>query len=81
MTKFRVSGRNDLDRGEPEDGRSDATMDLVMKSATAATYIAMETARATTFELMERTENGKQNNRSQAPAPPRDRRSRMERKI
>jgi hypothetical protein len=79
MTEFRGSERSDLDAGEAGDGRSDAPMDMAMEMATAATSIAAETAGVTIFEPMERNENGKRRRRSEAPATPSDRRSRMER--
>jgi len=81
MTKFRVSGRSDLDAGEAGDGRSDAPIEVVMEMATVATSIAAETAGATIFELMERNENGKQRRRSEALAAPCDWRIQMERTI
>jgi len=56
-------------------------MDVAMEMVTAATSIAAETAGATIFEPMERNVNGKQRRRSEAPAAPRDWRSRMERTI
>ena len=69
MTEFKVSGR------------SDAPMDMAMEMAMAVTYIAVETAGATIFELMERNENGKWTRRSEAPVAPSDWRSHMERTI
>jgi len=54
---------------------------VAMEMAMAATAIAAETAGATIFEPMERIENGKRRRRSEAPAPPSDWRSRMERTI
>ena len=79
MAEFRGSERSDLDAGEGGDGRSDAPMDMAVEMATAATSIPAETAGVTVFEPMGRNENGKQRRRSQAPAMPRDWRSRMER--
>jgi hypothetical protein len=81
MTKFRVSGRSDVDAGEAGNGRSDAPLDVAMEMATAATSIAAETACATIFEPMERNENGKRRRRSEAPPAPSDWRSRMQRTI
>jgi len=49
MTKFRVSGRSDLDAGEAENGRSDAPMDVAMEMAMAARSIAAETAGVAIF--------------------------------
>jgi len=81
MSEARVSERIDLDMGEAGNRRSDAHMDVAMEMATAATSIAMETAGATIFELMERNENRKRRRRSEAPVAPSDWRSRMERMI
>jgi len=53
MTEFRVSMRSDLDAGEAGKGRSDATMDVAMEMATAATPIAAETVGSAIFEPME----------------------------
>ena len=58
MTKFRASGRSDLDARVAENGRSDTPMDVAMEMATA-TAIAAETAGTGIFEPMERNENGK----------------------
>jgi hypothetical protein len=84
MTEVRVSGRSDLDAGEAGDGRSDASMEVAMEMATAATPVAAETAGATIVEPMERNENGKRRRKIEAPATalaPSDWRSRMERMV
>jgi hypothetical protein len=60
MTEVRVSKRNDLDTGEPADGRSDAPMDMAMPVAMAVTHIAADTASTVTLEPTERNENQKQ---------------------
>jgi len=81
MTEFRVSIRSDLDAGEAEKERRAAPMDVAMGMATAARYIAADTAGAAIFEPMQRNKNGKRRRRSEAPAAPSDCRSRMERTI
>jgi len=82
MTTARVSRRSDLDTGEVGDGRSDATMDVAMEMAMAATSIAVECAGRTIAEVMERNEKGMQRRRSEAivtPFAPSEWRSLMER--
>jgi hypothetical protein len=81
MTEVRESERSRLDMEEAADWKSDAPMDMAMELATVVTSITVETAGATTFELMERNENGKPRRKSDAPAAPSDWRSRMDRTI
>jgi len=81
MTKFRVSGRSDLDAGEAGNGRSDTPMDVAMEMATAEKSNTVETAGGTICEPTERNQNGKRRMRSEAPAAPSDWRSCMVRTI
>jgi len=78
MTEARGSERSDLDTGEVGDRRSNAPVDVAMEMMTVATPTHAETTGATMFEPMERNENGMRRRRSEAPATPRDWRSRME---
>jgi len=70
MSKVSVSRRSNLDMGEVGDGRSDASMDVSMEIAPAATLIAAETVSANTFEPIERNGNGMRRKRSKALATP-----------
>jgi len=81
VTEARVSESSGQDAGEAGDSRSDPPVDVVMVMTTAVTPTHTDTAGTTMFELMERNENGKQGRRSEAPATPSYRRSRMERTI
>ena len=79
MTEVKGSDTSDLDTAEAGDRRSDLAMDVAMEIAMMGTPITAETAGATTFEPMERNENGKWRRSSEAQATAGDWRSRMER--
>ena len=70
ISKVSVSRRSNLDTGEVGDGRSDASTDVSMEMALAATLIAAETVSANTFEPIERNGNGKRRKTSKALATP-----------